>query len=676
MLHWLRLGTLVLSILMAANVQAQDVLLSKIRITMKPGQTFVFLEGSGRILYEVQKKPGGSEFLLTLPGTSSNVASDILGPKGSLIDSISEQRGSAQGQLRLLFRLTKPSVAQFSYLKPEGSGKHVLQISLSAVQSQGTQSSTLMEQARVAIAKGKYDQAIAHYEEIIALGLPKDIRLAIEYQAVANQKARRFDLAKQGYQSYLQRYPDGDASDRVRQRLAVMLTMEQLPPRLTSASSRTKNRNEQPWNTRGGLYQYYRFSTNIDDAGKSDQRLNALSTDFQLSSRYRNESYDLDVRISGGQFSDFMSDGPGSSSRLSYLYISGVDRESERSVTIGRQRRRNGGVMGRFDGLSIENPFADSFSVNFVTGYPVDSSKQTSVQTDRHFYGINLDWQTWGDRLDLNFFIINQTVDGLTDRQAVGGQANYFDKQNYLFGLIDYDIHFEELNAVMLNGRHRYESGTSLSLSMNFRKSPYLSTRNALIGQPVDSVDELINTLFTEDEIRDLALDRTTESQTASVAITHPVSEKFDINGSLTIANLSETPSSGGVVGFEARSNDLYYSTELIGKSVFVDKDVSIFGVRYSDLDSSTVTSAYTTIRLPLSPQWRINPRFRIDYRKNADGSDQWIYSPRIQSQYRPGRNMYFELEAGALLYDQTTSLGTSELTQSYFFYMGYRYIF
>ena len=113
MLHWLRLGTLVLSILMAANVQAQDVLLSKIRITMKPGQTFVFLEGSGRILYEVQKKPGGSEFLLTLPGTSSNVASDILGPKGSLIDSISEQRGSAQGQLRLLFRLTKPSVAQF-----------------------------------------------------------------------------------------------------------------------------------------------------------------------------------------------------------------------------------------------------------------------------------------------------------------------------------------------------------------------------------------------------------------------------------------------------------------------------------------------------------------------------------------------------------------------------------
>ncbi|MBV1913831.1 MAG: hypothetical protein KUG72_00500 [Pseudomonadales bacterium] len=567
-------------------------------------------------------------------------------------------------------------VTTTGFAQENSADNHTLSVTFTESSVDSSQSSKLMERARIAIAKAEYGRAIALYDSVIAMNSPEHVQLAYEYQALAHQKARHFALAKAGYQRYLEMYPEGSDSDRVRQRLAVMLTLEQSSPKLKSSTKQRALKSDSLWNTNGGIYQYYRYSSSVNSAGDSEQVLNALSTDLQLSSRYRSKTYDVDVRVSTSYFGDFLTNGPGNSARLSYIYVAGVDRETDRKIKVGRQRQSNGGVIGRFDGLSIESPFAESFSANFVAGFPVDSSKQTSIETGRHFYGFNFDWQTMGDRLDLNLFVITQKIDGMLDRQAIGGQFSYFDNADYLFGLIDYDIHFNELNAFMLNGRHRFENETSVNLSFNIRKSPYLSTRNALIGQPVDSLGELLDTFLTEDEVEDLALDRTMDTQTTTATISHPLNNQYDINGSVTLANNSDTPTSGGVIGIEASDSNIYYSTELLGRGVFVESDISIFGIRYSNLGNSTVTSAYTTLRLPLWPEWRINPRLRIDFRENTNGTEQLTVSPTVQLQYRPARNMFFELETGALLYDQDTTLGASEQFQIYFFYLGYRYIF
>ena len=673
--QWLYLAALLLSLLLSTtNSLAQDQFLTGIEFTVEPDRTAIFLKLSSPVPSKLSNNSNGTQFVLTLPNVVSTIGSMTLRPKNSMVTSIELQKGATSHDLKLLFTLTRNSVSQLAYSKEKASGEHILTVSFTEANS--SQSSELLERARVAIAKGEYDRAIALYGSVIEMNSPQDTRLAFEYQALAHQKARHFALARAGYQRYLEMYPEGSDSDRVRQRLAVMLTLEQSSPKLKSSVKQARQKNDPSWNTNGGIYQYYRFSNTVDDADHSDDVLNVLSTDLQLNSRYRSKAYDLDVRISAGQFSDFLKDGPGNSSRLSYLYVAGTDRETDRKIVAGRQRRNSGGVVGRFDGLSFENPFAKSYSLNFVAGFPVDSSKQTSIETDRYFYGLNLDWQTLGDRLDVNTFVINQEVDGLTDRQAIGGQFSYFDNANYLFSLIDYDIHFSELNAVMLNGRHRFKNETNVSLGLNIRKSPYLSTRNALIGQQADSISDLIDTLFTEDEIEDLAVDRTMESRTATVSISHPLSNRYDINGSVTATDISDTPTSGGVIGIEASDTNFYYSTELLGRSIFIDNDISIFGIRYSDLNNSTITSTYTNLRLPLWPKWRINPRFRIDFRENNNGTDQWTFSPRVQAQYRPGRNIFFELETGALLYDQNTALGESEQFQIYFFYLGYRYIF
>ena len=676
-LQWPRLVlSLLCWLLPATNGLAQEPLLTAIDVRVEAGKTVVKLELSSPVPFEIKANSDGIQYVLMLTNLSSTIDTIILGPKYSLIKSIELQKGSAPGDLSLVFKLTKRSTSQLVYSQQKGTDRHILTIIFTQSVSNSGKSSELLERARVAIANAEYDRAIALYDSIIAINVPKDTRLALEYQALAHQKARHYALAKAGYQRYLEIYPEGSDSDRVRQRLAVMLTLEQSPPKLKSSAKQIAAKNDPSWNTNGGVYQYYRYSNSVNSAGDSEQVLNALSTDLQLSSRYRSKAYDLDVRVSTSYFGDFLTDGPGNSARLSYIYIAGIDRETDRKITMGRQRQSGGGVIGRFDGLSIESPFGESFSANFVAGFPVDSSKQTSIQTGRYFYGFNCDWQTWGDRLDLNLFVITQKIDGFTDRQAIGGEFSYFDNADYLFGLVDYDIHFNELNAFMLNGRHRFENETSVNLSLNLRKSPYLSTRNALIGQSADSISDLVDTLFSENEIDDLALDRTMDTKTATISVSHPLNNQYDINGSVTLANNSDTPTSGGVVGIQASDSDLYYSTEILGRGVFVENDISIFGIRYSDLSNARITSAYTILRLPLWPQWRINPRLRVDLRENANGTDQLNFSPTVQLQYRPGRNMFFELETGALLYDQDTILGESEQFQIYFFYLGYRYIF
>ncbi len=53
----------------------------------------------------------------------------------------------------------------------------------------------------------------------------------------------------------------------------------------------------------------------------------------------------------------------------------------------------------------------------------------------------------------------------------------------------------------------------SLHGSVDRRRSPFLSTGNALIGQPVENFEQLAK-IFFEDELRQLALDRSPVSTT------------------------------------------------------------------------------------------------------------------------------------------------------------------
>jgi len=352
------------------------------------------------------------------------------------------------------------------------------------------------------------------------------------------------------------------------------------------------------------------------------------------------------------------------------------DRVNNHSVKLGRQRTSKGGVIGRFDGAELSTQVTSIATLNLVMGYPVDRPNDDFINTDRHFFGANIDFGTYNDSLDFNLFVIEHRLEDLVDRRALGGEFRYF-KQNYnLFGLLDYDIHFAELNAALLNGYYLFESGTTANLSLNYRKSPYLTTRNALIGQQVDSITDITETFTSADEITELALDRTFDSQYTSLNLSHPLNKTFDINGTITVSSLSGAPASGGVAAVNGTGSEYYFSSQLVGKGLFSTYDTTLLGVTYGNLSTSKLYSANAQLRYPLSDLWRLYPKFAIQMRKYDDSRNQMILKPVFRAKYDYRKSHSFDFEIGASLYDTENRFDGSDTFQIFFVNLGYYYNF
>jgi hypothetical protein len=203
------------------------------------------------------------------------------------------------------------------------------------------------------------------------------------------------------------------------------------------------------------------------------------------------------------------------------------------------------------------------------------------------------------------------------------------------------------------------------------RKSPYLSATNAIIGQGVDSVGDL-DSILTDDEIDDLANDRTRDSKSASLTVSHPLGERFDLSSSLTWLDLSETQASGGVPAYEATGGQYYLDLRLAGQRLFGERDLSYVGIRYNTLETTDIWSFYANSRMPWGEHLSLNPRFRVDYRNNANGTSQWNLAPGLQLQYQTRRHLLY-LESGLIAYrTDYPELGSREL-RTYYAYAGYR---
>ena len=77
--------------------------------------------------------------------------------------------------------------------------------------------------------------------------------------------------------------------------------------------------------------------------------------------------------------------------------------------------------------------------------------------------------------------------------------------------------------------------------------------------------------------------------------------------------------------------------------------------------------------RYPIQTVWRINPKFRVDYRDNSNNdSTQWIAAPSLRIDYRWRKRYRFEIEGGGEWSTQDLSTETQD-SSSWFFSLGYR---
>ncbi len=532
----------------------------------------------------------------------------------------------------------------------------------------------LVIEAKKALTDKNYPYAISLLTKLLKQGDLEQKAFALEFLGVARERNYQLAFAKQYYQRFLKDYPDFSSAPRVKQRLAALIGIQEINQKKPLKKG-TRFSGQKKSNTRASVATDYRQSELVNDLGESRQTLSLLGVDIDVRGDYQLDASSVQFRFSGGHYQDFSDGGGATNDRLRYANMSWQSGDQKYSINFGRQRSRGKGIFGRYDGLLIGYGVNDDQRINLVAGAPVASSKVLSLDPERTFIGLSYDWEDLFKNIDVNFFVLHQTIDSLTDRQALGGELRYFNQGTSIFSLIDYDIFYSELNAFLFSASHTTANKTRYHWSFNQRKSPYISTRNALIGQAADSLQELQELFLSDEEILDLATDRTLESQTSTLQISQPLNKTYDISGSLTWLTLSGAPASGGVAEITEPGSQLYFNLYLRGARLYSKGDSNQLGLRMSQLSSSDVWSIYVTSKYRWAKSWSISAKLRFDDRENHAGGGQQNISPSFRLQYQD-RQQYVYADFGAILYTNQVE-GLSDIsTDIYYTYIGYRYFF
>ncbi len=534
----------------------------------------------------------------------------------------------------------------------------------------------LMDEARATMVSGDRARAIQIYTKVLQFPEQPRQMEAQEFLALAREKNGQIAHAKAEYRRYLSLYPESAGAGRVSQRLAALLAGNQLVDNATqTAVTRRQPRQDGDWRVQTFFSQYYRRDVNQQNDDDEIVSQSALYSDVNFDARRRGERFDFSSRLTAGYRSDFLSEesASGNDTRVSYAYADLSHAASGLRGRIGRQSRNSGGILGRFDGLNLGYQWNERTLLSAVVGKPAYTSSD-GIDSERTFYGISMDYGPLWDELELGVFFVQQDIDGLTDRQAIGGEFRYFSADRSFWGLIDYDTLYSELSSAFLQASWRISSRLNINGSFDKRRSPFLTAGNAIIGQPVFDFAEL-SQIFSMDEIRQLGLDRSPLSTSYTLGISYTLSPRIQISADANQTSIDATPASGGVLA-TLGSRIRYIAANIVASSLLREGDVSIIGFRQSATETSTVSSVTLDSRYPFNRTWRLNPRLRIDRRERIGDTDyEWIYTPGIRLQYRRSQRFRVELEAGKQFVQRETEVVNLD-RESYFVNLGYQVFF
>jgi tetratricopeptide (TPR) repeat protein len=539
----------------------------------------------------------------------------------------------------------------------------------------------LMEDARLAIVAREYDKAIRIYSRVMDSGNPVYQKEALEYLGVARERNGQLAHASAEYKKYLKLYPEGEDAERVKQRLTGLLTASDQP----QAKMNTDEKSSRPshWEFFGTWMQFYDRDVINTDATGSIVGNSLLTSSFNHNGRLMDSAYKMRTSFSMLHIYDF-EEGETDQTRVNELYIDMLTPEQVWSTRAGRQKGRSSGVVGRFDGVDLGYRFHPAHQLRLIAGYPVEFDNSTvDHETDKHFYSIGYDWFGFLPDWDMNIFRLEQIADGLVDREEVGGELRYRTSQQSFFGMLDYSTAFGEINYLMMTYNRNLGERETIDVIADYRKSPFLTTTSSLQGQTrvgVSTLEDLTASL-TQEELDQLALERTALYKSLTVLYARPLSEKMDFNADATVSNLSGTDltaASGTILEVPAQEgtgNEYSISAGIVANNWLTQNDINIVNVRYGDLFDSTVITLNASAKYRLDNAWRVSPKLRLEWRDYDDGRSMDKMVPSVRAEYRRNRNWQFESE---IIYESkdTSSIAGSVSESNYTLHLGYIYSF
>ena len=547
-----------------------------------------------------------------------------------------------------------------------------------------------MTAARQAIAARNGIAAAARLNQVLSLPPNTQTEAAQALMGEAREFSGELRKAKTEYELYLKLYPKGEFVPRVTDRLAgVDKTITQLSPSL----GLKPGAGPAPWTVFGSISQnYYTGNSQIvtitppppgqllfnqDTLSLTDQRSLISTLDFQA--RRNDAVTDTRIVIRELDNRNYLQ-GQKSYDRLNAAYIDQTNKQVGYNFRVGRQLGTGGGVFGRFDGLLLGYSLNPTWRINAVVGTPVEFNTPFS----RSFAGASVDFSPKTGRPGFTGYYIEQTLEGVLDRKAVGGEVRYFDPHTTVFGMVDYDLLYDQVNIAMMQGNRRTDAGTNYFVNVDYRKTPPLGFTNALPGQisldparPTLDFRQLFRTSVDTlgvDELRNQASILTGNSSLYTVGFLHPVTTHWQLGADYRNASVTGTGESGILPAQPGTGTSHVFSGQALGSSLLFTNDTTVVNGTFifaPTFDGQSYTFTYV---VPYN-NWRFDGIVGYYTQRDFQSQRQVRWTPTLKISYRWRTSTTFELQAGAEIFDETGPLRELHSRRQYI-YGGYRWDF
>jgi hypothetical protein len=552
------------------------------------------------------------------------------------------------------------------------------------------QAAVLMLQGRNALAASDNFAAVDAFNKLLLLPPNDYTQDGQEWVGVARERAGQRDKAKLEYELYLKLYTKGSGVEQVKTRLSQLgAQVITVSPSVTAEQKAAKAKQSQTLAYGSLSMSYYHGASKIDTYDTVSQfnspltqstfsavDQSALLTSVDLTERFISEKYDNRIVFRDTGYSNFLP-GQTSRNRLNSAYIEIKNRISDYTARLGRQSATGGGVLGRFDGASFGVGVTPSIRVSAVAGQLSDYSYGEKPK----FYGMSADFGA------VTLYGINQTVEDVQDRRAVGTEIRYFDPTKTAFSLFDYDTSYSVLNVAMFQGTYSGTPGRTFNLLLDHRRAPYMSTRNALMGASTAYLNDLLQFL-TEDELRDLAAARTGASNLVSIGVTQQISQKWQLGGDIRVSSYDGLSASGlidpatqlpTITGFipdtPGTGNEVAISPQLIGSNLFSSRDTTVFSLSYISSQTYKGQSFYVYSRVNVTDKWSLDASLQL-YKQNYDtGTLMTRVMPMLRTSYQVRQSFSLEMDAGVEITHTETATNISDGNRQ-FYSVGFRWDF
>jgi len=548
------------------------------------------------------------------------------------------------------------------------------------------QASQLMIKGRDSLLAGEMFAAIEAFNNVLKLPPNRYSQDAQIWIGISKERAGQSAKARLEYESYLKLYPEGTQINWVKARLAKLNTVLPSAPKIVAAKPQPTNFQTTKY---GSLSMYYYHGASHTDtvanAGSINGPTSLTLTDqstliSNVNATLRSYNNQFDNRL---VFQDLYAanllPGQKSQNRLNSAFYEIRNRVDNYSARIGRQSALGGGVLGRFDGIAAGYGFTPGWRATVETGQLSDftaDSKPVFISGGLEF-GVN-------SPLGGSLYAINQRADGLLDRRAVGGNVRYFEQGMSALAMLDYDLQFQALNMLTLQGTLNSTSGTDYNFLLDRRRSPNFSLRNAVSGTSA-TVNSLLQEGWTTEDLIGLAKQRTAISNMAQFGITNHIRERWQLGTDITVSNMTGLAESGtmledGTVGLEgyvpampSTGNTWTLSERLSGNDVLLKDDLSTCSLSFFRSRSVSGKTLSFNGHKNVRELWTVDGTLRFYWQNDNQGGNETITTPIIKVGYKLREKLTVETEAGIDWTKNTSTFFQSSKSTRNYFSIGFR---